>query len=163
TLETHTSETGNFGRGVLQDSDTAYNTLQAENQVLRTENDCLKRDLADARVKLDEDIRKIRGLEEKIRLLELQRQVLQESPDMPREAGDFLARSHSGISSTGASTLTQEQFYTPSSSHDIDPIRTSPYYFSDPATPTPPQTNAASTGYAVLRHFSVDAINLMSL
>ncbi|KAK6400622.1 hypothetical protein LTR95_019287, partial [Oleoguttula sp. CCFEE 5521] len=81
---------------------------------------------------------------------------------MPREAGHFSERSHSDISSIGALTLTQEQFYTPSSSHDIDPIRTSPDYFSDPATPTPPQTDAASTGYAILRHCNVDAINLMS-
>ncbi|KAK6438324.1 hypothetical protein LTR95_005479 [Oleoguttula sp. CCFEE 5521] len=69
-----------------------------ENRVLRTENNCLERDLAEARVKLHEDVRTFRGLTEKFRLLVLQRQVLQESPNMPKEARDFLARSHSKVS-----------------------------------------------------------------
>ncbi|KAK0859922.1 hypothetical protein LTR87_017469 [Friedmanniomyces endolithicus] len=61
-----------------------------------------------------------------------------------------------------ASTVTQEQFYTPSSSRDIDLIRTDPEYSSDPATPTPPQTGATSTSYKILRYLDVDAINPMS-
>ncbi|KAK5020777.1 hypothetical protein LTR60_000250, partial [Cryomyces antarcticus] len=130
--------------------------------MLRTENDCLKRDLAGARTKLDEDARTIRGLEEKVRLLELQRQVSQESPDATRATHDLFMRSHSGVPSIGASTVTQEQFYTPSSSHDIDLIRTTAGYSSDPATPTSPRTSATSTGYTILHHHDIDAINLMS-
>ncbi|KAK0776986.1 hypothetical protein LTR59_014015 [Friedmanniomyces endolithicus] len=162
TLEAQTSETADVGQGDLQYSDTAYNTLKAENQALQTENDCLKRDLAESRIKLDEDARTIRSLEDKVRLLELQRQVSQESSDMPRASRDLFVKSNSGISSIGALTVTQEQFYTPSSGHDIDLIRTSPDYSSDPATPIPPPKGATSTGYTVLRHFDVDAINLMS-
>ncbi len=71
-------------------------------------------------------------------------------------------QSHSGVSSMEASTVTQEQFYTPSSSRDIDLIRTDPEYSSDPATPTPPQTGATSTSYKILRYLDVDAINPMS-
>ncbi len=61
-----------------------------------------------------------------------------------------------------ASTFTQQQFYTPSSSRDIDLIRTSPEYSSDPTTPTPPQTGATSTSYKILRHLDINAINPMS-
>ncbi|KAK1052423.1 hypothetical protein LTR74_016520 [Friedmanniomyces endolithicus] len=162
TLEARTSETADVGQGDLQYSDTAYNTLKAENQALRTENDCLKRDLAESRIKLDEDARTIQSLEDKVRLLELQRQVSQESWDMPRASRDLFVRSNSGVSSIGALTVTQEQFYTPSSGNDIDLIRTSPDCSSDSATPIPPPKGATSTGYTVLRHFDVDAINLMS-
>ncbi|KAK1093572.1 hypothetical protein LTR48_002055 [Friedmanniomyces endolithicus] len=161
TLEAQTSEPTDVDHEELGYSDTVYNTLKAENQTLRTENDRLKRDLAGARTKLNKDARTIRGLEEQVRLLKLQRQVSQESPDVIRARHDLM-QSHSGVSSMEASTVTQEQFYTPSSSRDIDLIRTDPEYSSDPATPTPPQTGATSTSYKILRYLDVDAINPMS-
>ncbi|KAK4954083.1 hypothetical protein LTR66_013589 [Elasticomyces elasticus] len=161
TLETQTSETADIGHGDLQYPDTAYNTLKAENQTLRTKNDCLKRDLAEARTKLDEDARTIRGLEEKVRLLELQRQVSLESPDVTRATRDLFMRSHSGISSIGASTVTQEEFYTPSLSRDIDLVRITADYSSDPVTPIPFQTGATNPCYTTLHYLDVDAISLM--
>ncbi|KAK1808971.1 hypothetical protein LTR12_016664 [Friedmanniomyces endolithicus] len=156
------SETADVGQGDLQYSNTACNTLKAENQALRTENGCPKRDLAEARIKLVEDARTIQSLEDKVRLLELQRHVSQESSDMPRASRDLFVKPNSGVPSIGALTVTQEHFYTPSSGHDIDLIRTSPDCSSDPATPIPPPKGATSTGYTVLRHFDVYAINLMS-
>ncbi|KAK5007377.1 hypothetical protein LTR28_005363, partial [Elasticomyces elasticus] len=125
------------------------------------ENDCLKRDLSEARIKLDEDARTIRGLEEKVRLLEFQRQVSQESPDVTRATRDLSMRSYSGVSSIGASTVTQEEFYTPSLSRDIDLVRITADYSSDPATPIPFQTGATNPSYTTLHHLDVDAISLM--
>ncbi|KAK4983151.1 hypothetical protein LTR50_007390 [Elasticomyces elasticus] len=161
TLETQTSETADVGHGDLQYPDTAHNTLKVENQTLRTENDRLKRDLAEARTKLDEDARTIRGLERKVRLLELQRQVSQESPDVTRATRDLFMRSHSGVPSIGASTVTQEEFYTPSLSRDIDPVRITADYSGDLATPIPFQAGATNPSYTTLHHLDVDAISLM--
>ncbi|KAK4983588.1 hypothetical protein LTR50_007134 [Elasticomyces elasticus] len=151
-------------RANLQYSDIAYNTLKAENQTLRVESDYLGTDLARARTKLIQDARVIGRLKEKIWLLELQLefqlQTSQESPDVTGATHD-LVRCHRGVSSIEASTVIQEQFYTPSSSHNNDLIRTSADYSSDLPIPTPPQTGATSTDYTILHHLNVDRINLI--
>ncbi|KAK3075321.1 hypothetical protein LTR53_001454 [Teratosphaeriaceae sp. CCFEE 6253] len=55
-----------------------------------------------------------------------------------------------------ASTFTQQQFYTPSSSRAIDLIRTGAEHSSDPATPVPSRTRAGSTSYTISRYLDVN-------
>ncbi|KAK4892973.1 hypothetical protein LTR28_002259, partial [Elasticomyces elasticus] len=70
-------------------------------------------------------------------------------------------RSHSGVPSIGASTVTQEEFYTPSLSRDIDPVRITADYSGDLAAPIPFQAGATNPSYTTLHHLDVDAISLM--
>jgi len=146
---------GGPDHGGLHYSEIAYNILKAENQTLRIEIDRLKRDATEARTRHVEDARTIRDLKEQVRLLELQRQVSQATPDATRATPDLM-QPHSGDSSMEASTFTQQQFYTPSSSRAIDLIRTGPEHSSDPATPVPSRTRAASTSYTISRYLDVD-------
>lgn len=149
TRETHTSEPGKASHEVLQYPENAYLTLEADNQMLRVETSRLKRDLAEARTKLDEDARMIRDLKERIWVLEHERRTSED------------VELHIGVSSFQASTAVQEQFYTPSSGDRLNPVTAN--HARDATTPTPLQPGRMEMGYASLHHVNASTAHEMSL